>query len=110
MKYKTTRRAIMNGFNTVIYCGYCDLQTLLTYENPAAYTVRREGWGADVYDLGGGVALVTGYAPFGSVRIPYDTCKEYEKKAAAIIAARGVDVRAELGKLAAALASEAVTK
>lgn len=99
MKYKTTQKEVMNGFNTVIYCGYCDLQTLLTYENPAAYTVRREGWGADIYHLGGGVALVTGYAPFGSVRIPCNTCKEYEKKAAAIIAARGKNSRLALQRM-----------
>lgn len=63
MKFKTTQKAIKANYNTIICVPYCGLQTLLNYESPVAYTVRREGWAADIYDMCGGVAIVTGYAP-----------------------------------------------
>ena len=81
MKFKTTQKEIRANFNKIICIPYCGLQTLLNYESPVAYTVRREGWGADIYDIGGGVAIVTGYAPFGNVRPSYDICSKYEKQA-----------------------------
>lgn len=81
MKFKTTQKEIRANFNKIICIPYCGLQTLLNYESPVAYTVRREGWGADIYDIGGGVAIVTGYAPFGNVRPSCDICRKYEKQA-----------------------------
>lgn len=81
MKVKTTQKEIRANFNKIICVSYCGLQTLLSYESPVAYTVRREGWGADIYDIGGGVAIVTGYAPFGNIRPAYDICRKYEKQA-----------------------------
>lgn len=81
MKFKTTQKEIRANFNKIICVPYCELQTLLNYESPVAYTVRREGWAADIYDMGGGVAIVTGYAPFGNVRPGYDICRKYEKQA-----------------------------
>ena len=81
MKFKTTQKEIRENFNKIICVPYCGLQTLLNYESPVAYTSRREGWAADIYDMGGGVAIVTGYAPFGNVRFGYDICRKYEKQA-----------------------------
>ena len=81
MKFKTTQKEIRVNFNKIICVPYCGLQTLLNYESPVAYTVRREGWAADIYDMDGGVAIVTGYAPFGNVRPGYDICRKYEKQA-----------------------------
>lgn len=81
MKFKTTQKEIRANFNKIICVGYCNLQTVLDYESPIAYTSRREGWAADIYDMGGGVAIVTGYAPFGNVRPGYDICRKYEKQA-----------------------------
>lgn len=81
MKFKTTQKAIKESFATVICIPYCGLQSLLHCESPVAYTTRREGWAADIYDIGGGVAIVTGYAPFGNVRPSYEIRQEYEKKA-----------------------------
>lgn len=54
MKFKTTQKEIMANYNAIICVPYCGLQNLLNYENPVAYTVRREGWAADIYDMGGG--------------------------------------------------------
>lgn len=81
MKFKTTQKAIKANYNTIIYIPYCGLQNLLNYESPVAYTVRREGWAADIYDMGGGVAIVTGYAPFGNVRPSYELRERYERTA-----------------------------
>lgn len=52
MKYKTTQRDVKNGYSNVIGVGYCGLQHLLNGESPAAYTVRREGWGPMCTTLG----------------------------------------------------------
>lgn len=81
MKFKTTQKAIKENFHKIIYVPYCNLQTLLEFDNPIAYTTRREGWGADIYDLGNGVALATGYAPFGNVKPSYELQRKYEEAA-----------------------------
>ena len=81
MKFRTTQKAIRENYNTIICVPYCGLQNLLNHESPVAYTVRREGWAADIYDMGGGVAIVTGYAPFGKIRPSYELRKRYETDA-----------------------------
>lgn len=81
MKFKTTQKAISANYNKIICVSYCGLQNLLNYESPVAYTVRREGWAADIYDMGGGVAIVTGYAPFGNIRPSYELRERYETDA-----------------------------
>lgn len=80
MKFKTTKKAVMNSYNKVVCVGYCSLQSLLRCESASAYTVRREGWGADIYDFGN-VAIVTGYAPFGNIHPAHETNQRYEKRA-----------------------------
>lgn len=81
MKFKTTQKEIRANYNKIICVPYCGLQNLLNYESPVAYTARREGWAADIYDMGGGVAIVTGYSPFGNIRPPYELRERYEKQA-----------------------------
>lgn len=81
MKFKTTQKAIRAEFPHIIKVSYCCLQTLLNYESPVAYTVHREGWAADIYDMGGGVAIVTGYAPFGNISPAWEINREWESKA-----------------------------
>lgn len=84
-KVETTKRSVMEQYNTCIQVGYCDLQYLLGMEYPQAYTHGVYGWNADVYDMssiyGGGIAIVTGYRPFGKCDPPYDLVREYEEKA-----------------------------
>lgn len=80
MKFKTTQKAIKQGYKNVIIVSYCGLQSLLRRENPIAYTTRTEGWGADIYGFGN-AAIVTGYAPFGNIRPSYETNQKYESKA-----------------------------
>lgn len=84
MKFRTTQKAIKAGYNEIICIPYCGLQNLLNYETPIAYTTHREGWAADIYDIGGGVVIVTGYAPFGNVRPSYEVRQKYEKEAETI--------------------------
>lgn len=81
-KVKTTQKAIKEAYQNVIAVGYCNLQSLLDffYDKERYYTVRREGWGSDVYDFGN-VAISTGYAPFGNVRPNYELTQKYEHKA-----------------------------
>jgi len=80
MKFKTTQKAIMQGYQNIIQVPYCSLQSLLSCESPTAYTTRTEGWGADVYSFGN-IAIVTGYAPFGNIRPGYEINQRYEKRA-----------------------------
>ena len=80
MKFKTTQKAIKQGYTNVIQVSYCGLQSLLRCESPVAYTIRREGWAADIYTFGS-TAIVTGYAPFGNIRPGYEINQRYEEKA-----------------------------
>lgn len=80
MKFQTTRKRIMENTPTVISVGYCDLQELLSYEEPVAYTAGRDGWNADVYNFGY-AAIVTGYRPFGNVKPDYELMQRYERAA-----------------------------
>lgn len=66
MKYKTTKRAVMDGYGFVISVGYADLQELLCCKSPVAYTSGQYGWNADIYDFGN-IAICTGYRPFGNI-------------------------------------------
>ncbi len=85
MKYRATQKEIRDGFNAVIAVPYCSLPSLLTFESPIAYTVRREGWGADIYDVGNGVAIATGYAPFGNYKPSYEVRQMYENLARRVL-------------------------
>lgn len=78
MKFKTTQKEIRNGYVHVLKVGYCELQTLLNYEAPVAYTTSTYGWGSDIYDIGNGNAISTGYAPFGDIAVSYDLCRKYD--------------------------------
>ena len=84
MKFRVTQKAIKANFDKIICVPYCSLQNLLCWESPVAYTARREGWAADIYDMGGGVAIMTGYAPFGNIRPAHKFCERYEAQAEAI--------------------------
>lgn len=84
MKYKTTRKQIMNSGRKVIKIGYCEVQYLLQYHNENAYTTRVEGWGADIYDIGS-VTICTGYAPFGNITPKYDVVHKYEDLAREVV-------------------------
>lgn len=80
MVFKTTKKAVMDGYYKIISIGYCDLQNLLYTKSRIAYTSGVYGWNADVYDFGS-VAIVTGYRPFGNVSVDYATVQQYDELA-----------------------------
>jgi hypothetical protein len=79
IKLRATKREMREGYNKIISVGYCDLQTLLKYESPFAYSYRTEGWSCDYYDIDN-VLISTGYAPLSNknVTCSYDTIRKYE--------------------------------
>lgn len=82
MKFKTTRKAIVNGSVNVRYAGYCELSNLLNNHEPIAYTAGVYGWNFDVYDVYG-VTICTGYRNMPGERL--EGVQEYEAKARAIL-------------------------
>lgn len=78
MKYKTTRKAIVAGSPRLVSVGYCDLQTLLRYHSPMAYTCGVYGWNFDVYEVNG-LTICTGYRGMPG-RTANNICK-YEQAA-----------------------------
>lgn len=61
---------------------YCHLQkTLSDMDRVAYYSSRLYGWSYDLYYIGRGVYLTTGYAPVGR-QISSDICREAERIAA----------------------------
>jgi len=82
MKYKTTARAVKEGYYKIIRAGYCSLQGLLSYKSPIAYSKGVYGWNFDVYDIDG-VAICTGYRgmPSKNSKEDYKLIREYEAKA-----------------------------
>jgi len=72
MKYKTTTKAIKEGYYYIIPVGYCDLQSLLKHKSPVAYTCGVYGWNYDVYDINGR-AIVTGYRGMPSDNVKKDS-------------------------------------
>lgn len=85
MKFKTTQKAVKEGYRNIIKVGYCDLQYLLYYKNPVAYTSGVYGWNADIYEIGRGSVICTGYRTFGDIRPDYKLVREYDKKAEKIV-------------------------
>jgi hypothetical protein len=83
MKYKTTAKEVKEGYYYIISVGYCDLQYLLKYENPVAYSKGMYGWKFDVYQLDRNVALVTGYQPASAknTKKDYKIIREYDQRA-----------------------------
>lgn len=82
MKFKTTRKAIVNGSYNVRSAGYCDLSHLLHYHEATAYTAGVYGWNFDVFEVYG-LTICTGYRNMPGKRLEH--IREYEEKARAII-------------------------
>jgi hypothetical protein len=85
MKFKTTKKAMKEGYYNIISIGYCNAQHLLNYENPTSYSTRAEGWACDYYEVNN-VLISTGYAPVNALRTKYDykVLREYDDKARTI--------------------------
>ena len=90
MKYKTTFKAVKNGYRKVIVIPYCGAQYLLYFQNPVAYNAGVYGWNADIYNPAPGVAIVTGYRPCSGIDPDYETLRDYERRASAIVNSRSI--------------------
>lgn len=82
MKYKTTRKAVVESCYNVKSASYCDLQSLLAFTSPDAYTCGVYGWNFDVYELDG-LTICTGYRGMPGPRA--EGISEYEEKARKIL-------------------------
>ena len=60
MKFRTTRKEVVNNYPVIISAGYCALSNLLRFCDPVAYTAGVYGWNFDVYHENG-VCICTGY-------------------------------------------------
>ena len=90
MKLQTTKSNIKNNFHTVLTAGYCELEYLLNYSSPFAYSAGIYGWSCDYYTPSTkyrGICLATGYNTdrLGGKRVSYELVKEYEQKAREIV-------------------------
>lgn len=98
MKIKITQKAIKANFKKVVCVGYCDLYHLLYYQNSTYCTTRREGWGSDIY-IFDDIAISTGYAPFGNIKVKYDVLRKYDEKARKIVENREINHDAKVKKV-----------
>ena len=80
MERKLTKQWVVKHYPIRICVPYCAIQSLLAREDRIGYTTRREGWGANIYNING-IAIVTGYAPFGNVKPSYELCQKYNSLA-----------------------------
>ena len=82
MKYKVTKKQVNADYDQILKVGYCDLQYLLRFSEPVAYSTRSEGWACDYYEVYG-LLMSTGYAPIASknVNCDYNLIRSYNEKA-----------------------------
>lgn len=106
-----TRNTINNNYNNVIAIPYCDAHFLLKPYNRTGCNYGVYGWNYDVFDVDGGVAIVTGYRNMHGTRPDRETLKTYETRARAIWENYSLDYEtqaAEIKKLLAAFVAATV--
>jgi hypothetical protein len=82
MKLKTTAKE-MSQYHRIFRVGYCELQSLLKYRSPFAYSCGVYGWNADYYDIDG-VLIATGYRSMPlskNTKGNYQTARDFEARA-----------------------------
>lgn len=87
IKYRITRKELLQNKNICRTIGYCDAQFLLGYHSPIAYNSGTYGWNFDVY-LINGYYITTGYRQMVGERAK--NVKEYESKAEKIYYDRNI--------------------
>lgn len=85
MKLKATKREIKNSYSNLISVGYCDLQHLLYFKNPFAYSAGVYGWSCDYYEISNNTCICTGYIPVGNIDPEYQLILEYNNLAQNVI-------------------------
>lgn len=81
MKRKAIKKE-MRQYNKILSVGYCNMQYLLKYYKPFAYSSDIYGWSCDYY-LINDILISTGYRPIGNknMKSNYELISEYDKKA-----------------------------
>ena len=85
-KIKATKKEMRNGYNRIISIGYCNLQSLLDYERPIAYSAGINGWSCDYY-VKNNILISTGYNPLknkNTKAAPFEVIMKYEDAARSI--------------------------
>lgn len=92
-KIKATKSEMRKNYR-ILSVGYCDLQHLLAFSRPVAYSAGVYGWACDYYDIEG-VIISTGYSPIASKNTvcDYETIRFYDK------CAEQVNTKEEVEKL-----------
>ena len=81
MKYKTTKKAVNDGYTKKIIFGYCEGHYLLKGCDPIGYTCGVYGWNADIYHINWNTAIITGFRPFGNIKPNYKLLEDYNERA-----------------------------
>lgn len=85
MKFKITRKALLENYANIRSAGYGNLYYLLQYHEPFAYTSGTYGWNFDVYYVYG-VTICIGYKGMPGKRL--EGIREYEEKAKSVTGCR----------------------
>lgn len=85
-KIRLTKKSLNTDYWNILGTGYCNLQFLLKFQEPFAYSTRAEGWACDYYNVDG-VLISTGYSPMKSKRVRscYELEHEYDDIARGIL-------------------------
>lgn len=84
-KQHTTIKYIKKVWGNVYYCGYCELQDIMRYEEPIYYNSGVYGWNCDIYcDFKRDIAITTGYRNMTGKRIPSELIEKYSNIAKSI--------------------------
>jgi len=80
-KIKATKKEMQQNYK-ILSVGYCDIQHLLSYQNPIAYSAGLYGWSCDYYEIND-IIISTGYSPINTKNMQenYKLNQEYEQKA-----------------------------
>ena len=81
MTMQLKKKDVVAHYDMIIRVPYCGIQYLLKGSRCLGYTAGVYGWNADVYDVGHGIAIVTGYRPFGNIKPPYELYTHYDAAA-----------------------------
>ena len=84
MKCKATKKEIKDNYSKVIGIGYCNVEFLLQYKKPFAYSCGQSGWKCDYYQIEN-ICISTGYDYLSTVKIDYKLVRKYEKQAEKIV-------------------------
>lgn len=87
IKFRITRKELLQNKNICRAIGYCDAQFLLQFHSPIAYNAGTYGWNFDVYFING-YYITTGYQQMVGERAK--NVKEYESKAEKIYYDRNI--------------------